>query len=191
MPCDVIVSTDDSMIAECSLEYGAEVPFMRPSQLAASKSTSEDVVAHCVKALSETGRYYQNIILLQPTSPLRTSAHIDEAFDLFVDGGFGSLVSVAPYRGNQCFGVVKNRDNPEVIRFLDYSHEIPAERKEQCFSLNGAIYIVNTLHFIQKKTLFATGKCAAYQMDPEDSVDIDYDADFFQAETRMRTLLKG
>ena len=90
----LIVSTDDLEIAEISKSCGAEVPFIRPETLATDSSSSYSVLEHAYQYLFEQGDYYDYIIMLQPTSPLRTSNHIDEAVKLLKDKQADGVISV-------------------------------------------------------------------------------------------------
>ena len=81
----IIVSTDSEKIAVVALKYGAEVPFMRPKELATDTASSMDVLIHTIKLLQESNDKYDYVALLQPTSPLRTSQDIVEAADLSIE----------------------------------------------------------------------------------------------------------
>ena len=91
----IIVSTDDEEIARVSKECGADVPFLRPAELATSTSKVVDAVVHLLEKLKADENYAPaHILLLQPTSPLRTSDDIEKAIKLFFDSEADSLVSV-------------------------------------------------------------------------------------------------
>jgi CMP-N-acetylneuraminic acid synthetase len=87
---NVIVSTEDERIARIAKKHGANVPFLRPASLASDESSTIDVVLDLLSKLSEKYKY---IALLQPTSPLRTSRHIDESFEQL--GNKDAVVSVS------------------------------------------------------------------------------------------------
>ncbi|NOS67635.1 MAG: acylneuraminate cytidylyltransferase family protein [Candidatus Peribacteraceae bacterium] len=90
-----ILSTDDAAIAAVGKSCGVEVPFLRPAELARDDTPSMDVIAHVLSHLQEKEQYVPAIIvLLQPTSPLRTSAHIDAGIRLLQETGADSIVSV-------------------------------------------------------------------------------------------------
>ena len=80
----ILVSTDDEKIAAISKEYGAEVPFLRPAQLASDTASSIDVLFHALVFYSAQNITFDSIVLLQPTSPLRTSKDIDAAIELMI-----------------------------------------------------------------------------------------------------------
>ena len=77
-----VVSTDDEIIAEISQKYGAEVPFIRPKELATDTASSIDVILHAINFYKTKGEPFEYVILLQPTSPLRTTEDIDHAFEM-------------------------------------------------------------------------------------------------------------
>ena len=78
-----ILSTDDRHIADVAIRYGADVPFIRPAELADSNTPMVAVMQHALKWLRDSDCVVDAIVLLQPTSPLRTARHIDEAVSLF------------------------------------------------------------------------------------------------------------
>ena len=92
----VIVNTDDIQIAETSKRYGAEIPFMRPPELAGDSSKIIDAVFHALDTLAKDGKAYDYLALLEPTSPLRKNDDIDNAIMKLIDAGDSaeSLISV-------------------------------------------------------------------------------------------------
>ena len=87
----VILSTDDAEIAEVARAYDCDVPFMRPAELATDDAAMLDVVRHAIRSLEET---YDYVVLLQPTSPLRTAGDIDAAVELCHGDQAATCVSV-------------------------------------------------------------------------------------------------
>jgi N-acylneuraminate cytidylyltransferase/CMP-N,N'-diacetyllegionaminic acid synthase len=101
----VMVTTDDDGIAAAAREFGADVPFKRPAHLATDAAKSLDVVLHALDWLEAHGDRYDLLVLLQPTSPLRTAGDIGGALDLFISKNAGAVVSVCetdhhPYWSN-------------------------------------------------------------------------------------------
>ena len=90
----IVVSTDSNMIAETAIKAGAEVPFMRPPNLAQDDTSTYEVVDHTLTELRNHGNQYECLLLLQPTSPLRTAEHIDSATDLFTTKNADAVISV-------------------------------------------------------------------------------------------------
>ncbi len=97
----LILSTDSEAIAEEGRRAGAEVPFLRPADLAKDDTPSSAVVVHALEWLERNeGRLPDILVLLQPTAPLRQARHIDEALELLVTSGARSVVSVTPVPGH-------------------------------------------------------------------------------------------
>ena len=88
---EIILSTDDEEIANFAIERGISVPFMRPKDLASDEASSRDVLNHALQHIPK----FDHFILLQPTSPLRTSMHVDEALGIYLENKLNSLVSVS------------------------------------------------------------------------------------------------
>ena len=91
----VLLSTDDKKIAEVGKIFCVEVPFMRPTKLAQDDTPAIDVILHALDWLKQNDSYQPDaVVLLQPTSPLRTEKHIDKAIQLFLDKNADTVVSV-------------------------------------------------------------------------------------------------
>jgi len=173
----VIASTDDEEIAVISKKYGAEVPFIRPKELATDEAKGNDVALHAVNWMEKMGNPYDLVMVLQPTSPLRTSVDIDRAIELLFSIRAQAVVSVAeteyhPYWTNtlpkdgcmENFGRLeaKNKNRQELPVF---------------YRLNGAIKLAY-LDYLKKQKTFLGKETFAYLMSPERSVDIDNEMDF-------------
>ena len=90
-----IVSTEDLKIKTVVENYGGEVPFLRPMELAQDNSKTIDCIVHAIEVLKSYGEIYEYVVILQCTSPLRKAWHIDEAIEKIIDRGEASLVSVS------------------------------------------------------------------------------------------------
>ncbi len=170
----VIVSTDDDEIATVSKKYGADVPFMRPTNLATDDSTSVDVVLHAIERLEQ----YDYIILLQPTSPLRTTKNIDESIELLKFSRSDAVISVSKLEHNPlCINTVQN--DGDLSNFLDTTIlNKPEKDLKQYYQLNGAIYLCDIKRLEKEKSFFLKDNCIAYKMKQVESVDIDNEIDF-------------
>jgi CMP-N,N'-diacetyllegionaminic acid synthase len=176
----VIVSTDCPKIAEVSKQYGADVPFLRPQELATDDAKTIDVLKHAVQFLEEQHYNFYHIVLLQPTSPLRNEKHIDESFDLYLKNKHIPVVSVC-----------KANTHPYIMRTIEDGYLKPFLQTDNLFhrrqefpdvyELNGAIYITHKEYI--KKGLLYEESVLPYIMDKEYSVDIDDKIDFIIAET--------
>ena len=176
----VIVSTDDAEIAEVAREFGAEVPFMRPQELATDCASSRDVILHALGFLEAQNEPIESFCLLQPTSPLRTSADIDGAFKMFKENNADSLLSITPYDHPVQWAVEVRDDGGLCPREVG----VPGRRQdmsEYCRP-NGAMYMFRT-DFFKKSEVYFGENTYGYVMPPERSVDIDTQLDFVVAET--------
>lgn len=181
----IVLSTDDDEIAAVGRSCGAEVPFLRPAELSADGSTSESVVFHALEWLDRNQGYRPgSILLLQPTSPFRTSTDIDSAIRLLREPGTEAVVSV------------KAADRPlQWLRKIDPAGMIaPAseaaaisrrQEAEPLYELNGAIYLISTETFLRDRTFYPE-RTRAYVMPAERSLDIDSELDLLLAELFMR-----
>ncbi len=178
-----IVSTDDAAIADCAAAHGAEVPFRRPAELSGDDSPSVAALAHAADWLDRDGAGADAIVLLQPTSPLRRSRHIDAAVELFRSSGADTVTAVvpAPVHPYWCW----TPDGADIRPFFSAAHmatlraELPPALVE-----TGAVYVV-------RRSLLATGslygeRVAGYLMDAEDAIDIDTLDDLEYAELVLR-----
>lgn len=173
---DVFVSSDHPGILKISNSYGAGI-IKRPSDLAEDDSTTIDVLLHALGILDKT---YDLIILLQATSPLRTSNHIDEAIQLYMESECDSLISVCEYEHSPYWSYII-QDKILTPIHKDYINKRRQDLPETCRP-NGAIYITTPSN-LEKYKGFISPKTLAYPMSMEDSVDIDTELDFQICET--------
>lgn len=174
----VIVNTDCDKIASIAKEYGAEVPFMRPSELATDTASSIDVVEHVLDSLNET---YDYVLLLQPTSPFRNTYDIDSAISLAMRSQSGCVVSVCLTEKSP-YWMYRVDEELQMEPVID-EQAIPARRQDAgaIYQLNGAIYISEVDRLYQSHA-FLDSSTLAYVMPVERSIDIDTEIDFKIAE---------
>ncbi|HNT23100.1 MAG TPA: acylneuraminate cytidylyltransferase family protein [Anaerolineales bacterium] len=167
----VIVSTDSPAIAQVAQQYEAEVPFLRPAELARDETPSIDVVIHLVNELEKADGYRPDyILLLQPTSPLRSAEDIRSALRLAQEKNALSVVSVCPAGQNPYWMKTISKDGL-MHPFL----QTTSTRRQDLPSLyvpNGAIYLTQREWLLEKRA-FYTDQTHAYVMPPERSLDID------------------
>ena len=167
----VIVSTNDLEIAEVAKNLGADVPFLRPEDISGDKSKSIDAFIHAIKELEKLEGKYDYILLLQNTSPLRQSWHIDEAIEKLIESGERSLVSVSEVTEHPCIMRTLNEKN-ETINLMNMSGDMRRQDFPPIYIVNGAIYIQKNDEYLNLDTNLNGGKLA-YVMAREYSVDID------------------
>ncbi|MBO2534272.1 cytidylyltransferase domain-containing protein [Rummeliibacillus suwonensis] len=169
----LILSSEDDEIINVAKEYDCEVPFKRPIELAQDNTPGIDTILHAIKQCPG----YDYIILLQPTSPLRTSEDIDDFISYFINQNVNACVSVcepskSPYWMYQ-LGTSNNlipllKENASISRRQD----LP-----KAYALNGALYIAN-IEWIKQTKNFVTDETVAYVMPVNRSYDIDTIDDF-------------
>lgn len=184
----VVVSTDDSQIAAISRNFGAELPFQRPPELAGDTAKSIDVILHAIEWFGQRGVSFQELALLQPTSPLRNAADIGGAFKVFQEKKAFSrecaVVSVCPSEHSPLWMNTIGEDL-SMAGFLPKSAIGEGRQSlQQYYRLNGAVYLAN-VSYLKENNGFFGPKTYAYMMPQERSVDIDTELDLKFAEFLM------
>lgn len=169
----IIVSTDCSKTAEVARDWGAEVPFLRPSKLAQDDSPMIDVVIHMLDWLLQHQSYTaEYVLLLQPTSPLRTSEDILKAIDLLKQKKAHSLVSVCPVLHHP-FLMKKISGDGTLSSFMDHTSSVDCRQElPPLYCLNGALYLTHTQLIREKQKLYDEN-ALGFIMPINRSLDID------------------
>jgi len=179
---EVIVSSDDPDVLALAENMNVTA-IKRPLEIAGDKAKTFDAIVHAVEQLAEMPTY---ILLLQPTSPLRTSRHIDEAVEMLQEKNADAVISVCEAEHSPLW----SNTLPEDGSVCDFIPEVCKHARSQdlpvYYRLNGAIYLAKSKMLLKKKTFFLEERCYAYIMDKESSVDIDDEYDLFIAECQMR-----
>lgn len=174
----VIVSTDSDVIKNVAEAYRANVPFLRPVELSSDTASSIDVVTHAVTFLRDKGEAFDIIVLLQPTSPLRTAKHIDDALEFFHKKEAEAVVSVVKCDHSPLW----SNELPKSLSIDKFIREEVKNKRSQdlpaYFRLNGAIYISTGSSLSTSGSFFPNSNGYAYEMDEYSSVDIDNEMDF-------------
>lgn len=169
----VVLSTDDPEIAEVGRVAGAEVPFLRPPDLASDTAGSAEVMEH---ALAVCGAL-DVALLLQPTSPLRHAGHIDAAFAQMQAACAPGCVSVAP-APRPPWLVFELQEGRRLKPLVPMPAGITRRQDfPPAYVLNGALYFVRSEVFARDRSFVGLGT-VGYEMSTEDSVDIDTLEDF-------------
>lgn len=186
----VIVSTDDAEIAEASKGCGADVPFLRPASLAADDTPGTSPILHAVEWLDEHEQYRPtSVIVLQPTSPLRTVDDIDGALAVLERRRCRSVVGVSPTPHHPLWMKCLT-DDERLIDFIpEDSSSAVREHLPAVYIVNGAIYLVRRDVLMETRALYGDDTWA-YVMPPERSLDIDTDWDLHVADLILTARLK-
>jgi len=182
----LLVSTDGQEIARVARLAGADVPFLRPAELASDTAGMMAVICHTVEWLEERGVTYDCVVLLQPTSPLRTAEDIVAALELFVEREADVVVSVCEAEHHPWWCGTLAADGALTGFLLP---EVPVVRQglPRYYRLNGALYLARW-EFAKSGNNWFGPRSYAYVMPRQRSVDIDDPVDFILAEA---LLLRG
>ena len=164
----IVITTDDSEVIKIAKKYKSIRIIMRPKNLSSPSSSSIDVVKHVLALFKEP----ENFILLQPTSPLREDKDIKKAI-LYINKGKKAVMSQSEV---QYDSTKINLNNG-----LKYFKPISSKSK-RIFAPNGAVYAA-TRDWISKNETFYSKSVFTFDMPAKRSIDIDYDYQFFMAET--------
>jgi CMP-N-acetylneuraminic acid synthetase len=172
-----LVSTDDEEIAAAAREHGGDVPFLRPDRLATDTASSDDVVAHALEWVHEQGREPTIVVLLQATTPFRTSTDIDEAIEkLQQSPEAASLISVTEYDVPPEWAFEIGDDGRLQSHFPEYDmwDDGPSRSQETTtlYHPNGAVFAARVDPFL-KDPEFYKHPTIPYKMPVERSLDID------------------
>ena len=151
----VIVTTDDENIANIARSVGADIPFIRPKELASDESPSSEAILHALDYFEEQ-ESYEYFVLLEPTSPLTESKDIDQALFELDDSKYSSIVGIANVQDyHPEFCVKKSKDN-HILKFNGASFDAPSRRQdlEPVYSFDGSLYISRVKSYKENKTFY-------------------------------------
>jgi len=178
----LVASTDSETIAAVAQTYGAEVPWLRPPELATDNANILDAVLYTLDRLKSEENYVPDaVMLLQPTSPFRSVATIQAAVKLFQMAGPESVISVSPARDHPY--LCKRIDERGVLQDFVSAENRPVNRQQlpHAYSLNGMIYLTAMETLLGKRS-FYSDRPQALVVPEEESVDIDTHRDWEMAE---------
>ena len=178
---EIMVSTDSEEYAKIAQSCGAKVPFLRSEANSGDASGTFDAVREVLEHYRKAGREFENVTILQPTSPFRSGEDIKNAFTLFEQKNAKAVVSVCRAE-HPIFWYNTIDKNLSMEKFAQsVKNASRRQEAEDYYRLNGAIYIVDVNVVLSKKSLYEDA-CFAYIMEEKNSVDIDTIDDFEYAE---------
>jgi N-acylneuraminate cytidylyltransferase/CMP-N,N'-diacetyllegionaminic acid synthase len=184
----VIVSTDDINIADVSGKFGAEIPFLRPTELSSDYSPTIDAVIYTIQRLQDTENYFPDYIcLLQCTTPMKTAEHIDGAIEKLLRSDTDGIVSVCEVVEHPYWMQVFKGDKLEYF-IRQEKKMLRRQELPPIYRFNGAIWVVKTAKLLQERKMVLDNE-TGYVMSIEDSIDIDTEDDFKLAEKCMKKRL--
>lgn len=169
----LILSSEDDEIIAVARQWGCEVPFKRPKELALDETPGIEPILHAMKMLPG----YDLIVVLQPTSPLRSVEDIDLCIEKCVNNNANACVSVTEQDKSPYW--MYSLDEKEYLRPIVSLGGLVTRRQDlpKAFALNGAVYVGKS-DWLNKKKNFLTEETLAYIMPKERSLDIDTYMDF-------------
>lgn len=185
LACDlinkVVVSTDSEQIAEIARQAGAEVPFMRPEELATDTAGKLPVIHHAVKYCIDKQDFEPDLVIdLDPTAPLRTQEDIKACFDSLMNNKDADAV-ITGYRSSKTpyFNMIEIKEDGFVKLSKDAGRFTSRQTAPVVYAMNASIYIWKTDKLLQSEHLFNDQVQMKFvEMSQERSIDIDHEIDF-------------
>lgn len=183
----VILSTDDEAIAENGRELGLEIPFMRPPELSRDETPMLPVIQDVVSRLEAGNEYYDAVMILQPTTPLRRAADIDGSIELLEKSGADSVISFVDVGEKHPARMKFIKADGRVIDppFAELSEGQRRQDLQKLYLREGSIYL-SRRDVIMKKNSFKGSDCRAWIVPSERTVNIDTPFDLFLAEQLIK-----
>lgn len=180
----ICISSNDQQVINIANNYGLTVPFVRPESLASDTAGSYEVIMHAINYYGSINKQFENVLLLQPTSPLRT---IEDFFNLKTkyDDGCDMAVSVSVSKDNPYFTLFEEDEKG----YLKKSKESNAVRRQDCpdvYAYNGSLYLIK-VESLMKTNFQGFTKIRKSIMPEERSIDIDNMKDWKIAEYFLKT----
>ena len=179
----LILSSDDSAIIAIAKAGGCEVPFVRDAALSEDKTSSIDVVVDALRRMPG----YEIVVLLQPTSPLRSSQDIDGALERLESASAPACVTLRPAEDHP-YWTFKLEDDDRLGRFAPPPANLPLRRQDlpPAWCLNGAVYAARVEWFLRERS-FLSELTVGHPMPAERSLDIDTQTDM----DRLRVIVEN
>lgn len=182
-----IVSTDDEKIAQVAHAYGADVPFVRPEELATDTASSVSALQHAVDfAERQEGQRYDYVVELMCTNPLKTVEDIDAAIQKLVETSADSVIAVHKLDDHHPIRI-KKIVNDKIVDFC--LPEIPESRRQDlkpdAYIRSGSIYALSRDHLMVDGRRYGSENSRPYVLPPERSVNVDTEIDFLVAEKML------
>jgi CMP-N,N'-diacetyllegionaminic acid synthase len=187
---DVLVSTDDPGIAQAAGNMGAMVPWLRPAELATDTASTVDVALHALDWYEAQHGLVDGLMLLQPTSPLRTRQTVERGVALFQAGQGRAIVGVAPAVTHPMWalkllnGGLQPWVSQEALRTR--SQDLP-----EAYAITGSFYLLSPQELRKERSFFPLGARPLMQVGERESVDIDTAEDYVLAQALMSLPVQG
>ena len=183
---DVVVTTDDEEIQQISIEHGAQSPFLRPAKLATDLANAVPTIQHAVRQMEQSREQpYDYVVMLQPTTPLRSSDDLTAALSQLIESDADGIISVIDV--DNWHPMKMKRFEGE--RLVDYEtppmENPPRQSLPPVYMVNGALYATKR-DMLMHRGSFQGDRCLGYEMPVGRSVNIDNELDFMAAEYYLK-----
>ena len=180
----MVLTTDSGQIADVAREVGLDTPFLRPADLAQDDTPMLPVIAHAVGVLASEGWSADIIVLLQPTSPLRTGAQIRRSVEILRDTGADAVVSVVRVPRHLSPDYVMRLDAGRLVPFLAEGHRVTRRQDARdAYVRDGTVYTFWRRTLDEKRSIYGDD-CRPMIIDASESLTIDGPDDWAEAERR-------
>jgi CMP-N,N'-diacetyllegionaminic acid synthase len=184
----IVLSTDSDCIAAEGRRVGLEVPFIRPADLARDDTPMLPVIEHALGALEQDGWVADIVVLLQPTSPLRRAEHIRDAVRQLRDSGADSVVTVVEVPRHLSPDYVMRLDGARLEPFLAGGKDITRRQDARsAFARDGTVYAFWSRTVRETHSIYGRD-CRPLVLSAVDSITIDTQSDWAEAERRLRVM---
>ena len=179
---DIYVSTDCEEIASIAKKHNAKVPFLRPAELSSDEASTESVMIHFCEYLNSHNIDYDNLLLIQATSPIRAPIRFDDALTFFNEGNYDSLVTATP--SHRFFW--KNPEAPKSdYDIFNRPRRQDIKEEDRTYMETGSFYITTRKSFNKYKNRLC-GKVGVYITPESESYEIDSQLDFDICESILK-----
>lgn len=182
----VVLSTEEEEIAEIGRSYGLDVPFWRPSGLAADETPTLPVLQHAVACLEAVGDCYEAVCLLQPTNPFRRPEDIDRCIELLEQSGVDGVITVLPVPAEHNPHWVYFRDSDGLLH-LSTGEKEPIPRRQSlppAFHRDGSVYVVRRDVLMEGNSIYGQ-RLLGYPLVSCETVNLDTLEDWDRAEAML------
>lgn len=184
----IILSTDDEEIADHGRSIGVPVPFLRPPSLATADTPMVEVALHAIHQMEQLDQSFDCVLLIQPTSPLRRPEHLIRATELLMDHDSVCSVVELPRTHSPDY-VMKIDEKGLLVPFLDREHRVTRRQDARtAFTRDGTVYLTKRT-VLEQHGNFYGDDCRPMILQASESLSIDTEADWIEAERRIQGVL--
>ena len=189
---EVFVTTDSQEIIDIAKQFGAIAPFIRPESLADDDANSIDVLLHVIDYLTKEGHFYDYLVMLEPTSPLRDVSDIDGAIELLINNELAeSVVGVTKTEGSHpSFLFTIQNELVRPMLGLQPNGLRRQDLQDDYYYLEGSVYISSVTALIERRG-FYHADTLPWIVDRYKAIEIDELCDFIAAEALMKAKIQG